>query len=138
MPTKFIFSTFQFIFLSFKTLLFVSTKQTLPCNLASKFTAFSLNGQQLYCFSTKFYSNVTCYCYYGQNVRRNLPLKNYSICLNYDPEKKTILSPRSLQKQITSSFYKVRKYLNLRIQCWRKFKRGSNSVLFTIVILVMA
>ena len=42
MPTKFIFSTFQFIFLSFKTLLFVSTKQTLPCNLASKFTAFFL------------------------------------------------------------------------------------------------
>jgi len=40
MPTKFIFSTFQFIFLSFKTLLYVSTKQTLPCNLASKFTAF--------------------------------------------------------------------------------------------------
>ena len=42
MPTKFIFSTFQFIFLSFKTLLFVSIKQTLPCNLASKFTAFFL------------------------------------------------------------------------------------------------
>jgi len=40
MPTKFIFSTFQFIFLSFKTLLFVSTKKALPCNLASKFTAF--------------------------------------------------------------------------------------------------
>ena len=40
MPTKFIFSTFQFIFLSFETLLFVSTKQTLPYNLASKFTAF--------------------------------------------------------------------------------------------------
>jgi len=40
MPTKLISSTFQLIFLSFKTLLFVSTKQTLPCNLASKFTAF--------------------------------------------------------------------------------------------------
>jgi len=49
MPTKFIFYTFQFIFFSFKTLIFVSTKQTLPCNLASNFTAFFLKWTVTFC-----------------------------------------------------------------------------------------
>ena len=57
MPTKFLFSTFQFIFLPFKTLLFVSTQQTLPCNLASKFTAFFLKRTVIYIATIGGYSD---------------------------------------------------------------------------------
>jgi len=92
MPTKFIFSTFQFIFLSFKTLLFVSTKQTLPCNLASKFTAFFLKWTVV--ITVHFNEKDTCPMLFGYPRKMVDLYKLSGKCCGNNNKKRQITYPK--------------------------------------------